>query len=162
MAARITETRGETTAASAGWISEVRDIEDAYLNDLRELLTPAQRANPATVAAVDEALADSTQQTLHRLNVAVTCLVLGVGICLLLGLFTRLAALGGIVFLAMVMASQPPWVEGAHLDFFYYQLVEIAALIVLLASAAGRWGGLDFFLRALAGKCCGRKETASS
>jgi hypothetical protein len=28
-------------------------------------------------------------------------------------------------------------------------MVEIAALAVLLASGAGRWAGLDFFLRAL-------------
>ena len=59
----------------------------------------------------------------------------------------------------MVMASQPPWVEGAKLDVFYYQLVEVAALVVLFASAAGRWAGLDFILRTLMGKCCGRKRT---
>ncbi len=61
---------------------------------------------------------------------------------------TRLAALGGIVFLCMVISTQPPWVPGAVTTMFYYQLVEIFALGVLLASGAGRWAGLDFFLRA--------------
>ena len=32
---------------------------------------------------------------------------------------------------------------------FYYQLVEIAALLVLLRSGGRAWAGLDFFLRAL-------------
>ena len=41
-----------------------------------------------------------TKRKLHRMNVAVTCLVIGVGVCLMLGLFTRLAAVGGIAFLA--------------------------------------------------------------
>jgi len=57
------------------------------------------------------------------------------------------------------MATQPPWVEGANTTVFYYQLVEVAALVVLFASAAGRWAGLDFILRALAGRCRGRRET---
>jgi len=157
--ARIVEKRAETKAASNAWIAQVQDIERGYFNDLRGLLTPEQAANPTVVESVDDALADSTQRTIHRVDLAVTCLVIGVGVCLMLGLFTRLAALAGIAFLVMVMASQPPWVEGAKLDVFYYQLVEVAALVVLFASAAGRWAGLDFILRTLMGKCCGRKRT---
>jgi uncharacterized membrane protein YphA (DoxX/SURF4 family) len=157
--ARIEEKRAETKAAGNAWIAQVRDIERAYFNDLRGLLTPEQAANPTVVESVDAALSDSTQRTIHRVDVAVTCLVVGVGVCLMLGLFTRLAAAAGIVFLVMVMASQPPWVEGAKLDVFYYQLVEVAALVVLFASAAGRWAGLDYIIRTLMGKCCGRKGT---
>jgi uncharacterized membrane protein YphA (DoxX/SURF4 family) len=158
--ARIDEKRAETRAASNAWIAQVRDIERAYFNDLRGLLTPEQAANPTVVESVDDALADSTRRTIHRVDIAVTCVVIGVGVCLMLGLFTRLAAVAGIAFLVMVMASQPPWVEGAKLDVFYYQLVEAAALVVLLVSAAGRWAGLDFIIRALLGKCCGRTKVA--
>jgi uncharacterized membrane protein YphA (DoxX/SURF4 family) len=44
---------------------------------------------------------------------AVTVLTIGVGICLLAGFFTRLAAVAGALFLLSVIASQPPWVTGA-------------------------------------------------
>jgi hypothetical protein len=58
------------------------------------------------------------------------------------------------------MASQPPWVEGAATQFFYYQMVEILALFVLFVFAAGRFGGLDYLLHGLYRRCCPR-NTAS-
>jgi uncharacterized membrane protein YphA (DoxX/SURF4 family) len=146
--ARIVEKRGETTAATGGWVDQVRALESSLTADLRSVLTAEQAANPDMAAKVDLALGDAQVRNLHRKDVAITCLIIGVGACLLLGLFTRLAALGGIAFLCMVIATQPPWVPGAVTTVFYYQLVEIAALGVLLASGAGRWAGLDFFLRA--------------
>jgi uncharacterized membrane protein YphA (DoxX/SURF4 family) len=123
---------------------------------LRSLLNAEQAGDPAVNAQVDSILADAADVKLHRMNVAVTGLIIGIGVCLVLGLFTRLASLAGILFLGAVMATQPPWVEGANTTVFYYQLVEIAGLVVLFASAAGRWAGLDFFIRAALGKCCGR------
>ena len=93
------------------------------------------------------------------MNLAVTGLTIGVGLCLLVGLFTRLASVAGAFFLLSVMATQPPWVAGANTQFFYYQLVEFAALLFLAAVAAGRVAGLDLFLHALWSKCCGKKST---
>jgi uncharacterized membrane protein YphA (DoxX/SURF4 family) len=104
------------------------------------------------VNAVEDALGDAQERKLHQQSVLVTCVILSIGACLLLGLLTRLAALAGIVFLCLVIATQPPWVPGAITTMFYYQLVEIFALGVLLVSGAGRWAGLDFFLRALWGR----------
>jgi uncharacterized membrane protein YphA (DoxX/SURF4 family) len=152
---RIKEKEAETTAASAGWIAQVRNIERGLHADLRQLLNAEQVDDAAVVAQYDSALADKKDIQLYRLNLAVTATIIGIGVCLMLGLFTRLASLLGILFLGSVIATQPPWVVGADTTVFYYQLVEIAALLVLLASAAGRWAGLDFFLR----KCCGRKES---
>lgn len=149
LGARIDEKRAETKAASAAWISQVRDIEFTYKSDLRGLLTAEQEETTATAEAVDAALVDANAQKLHRLDVVVTCVVTGVGVLLMLGLFTRLAALVGIGFLLSVIATQPPWVPGAVTLVLYYQLVEIAALVVLFASAAGRYAGLDFIIRAL-------------
>jgi uncharacterized membrane protein YphA (DoxX/SURF4 family) len=156
---RIAEKEAETTAASAPWIAQVRNIERGLNADLRRILNAEQVEDPAVVAQYDSLLADKKDVQLHRINVAVTCLIIGVGVCLMLGLFTRLASLGGIAFLVSVIATQPPWVVGADTTVFYYQLVEIAGLLVLFASAAGRWAGLDFIIRALLGKCCGRKES---
>ena len=91
------------------------------------------------------------------MNLAVTGLTIGVGLCLLVGLFTRLAAVVGALFLLSVMATQPPWVPGAETTYFYYQLVEFAAMMLLAAAAAGRVAGLDFILHGLWSKCCGTK-----
>jgi uncharacterized membrane protein YphA (DoxX/SURF4 family) len=156
---RIAEKEAETTAASAAWIAQVRNIERGLNADLRRILNAEQLEDPEVVGQYDSLLADTKDVQLHRLNVAVTCLIIGVGVCLMLGLFTRLASLGGVAFLVSVIATQPPWVVGADSTVFYYQLVEIAGLLVLFASAAGRWAGLDFIIRALLGKCCGRKES---
>jgi uncharacterized membrane protein YphA (DoxX/SURF4 family) len=156
---RIKEKKSETAAASAAWIEQVRTIERGLNHDLRQVLNAEQAANRGITEQLNSILADADDVRMHRINVAVTCVVIGVGVCLILGLFTRLASLAGILFLLAVIATQPPWVAGAKTEVFYYQLVEVAALLVLFASAAGRWAGLDFFIRGLFGKCCGRKES---
>lgn len=150
--ARIVEKRGETTAASGGWIAQVRELQEGLYDDLRGVLSAEQATNPNMVNSVEDALGDAQERKLHQKSVLVTCVILSIGACLLLGLLTRLAALAGIVFLCLVIATQPPWVPGAITTMFYYQLVEIFALGVLLVSGAGRWAGLDFFLRALWGR----------
>ncbi len=80
-----------------------------------------------------------------------------VGVLLVLGLFTRVAAVAGAAFLLSVIASQPPLVIGA--SDTNYQIVLLLALLVLAAVGAGRWGGLDFFLGLCCRKCCGSRTT---
>jgi uncharacterized membrane protein YphA (DoxX/SURF4 family) len=121
------------------WVRQVETFERDYLSDLRAIL----RGNEATADAADKALAPSHEREMRTINLAVTILTLSVGICLLLGLFTRLAAVVGALFLLSVIASQPPWVNGASPT--YYQTVECAALFVLAGTGAGRWAGLDYF-----------------
>jgi uncharacterized membrane protein YphA (DoxX/SURF4 family) len=77
-----------------------------------------------------------------------------VGVLLVLGLFTRVAALGGAAFLLSVIATQPPWIAAAADT--NYQIVLLLGLLVCAAIGAGRWGGLDFFLGLLWNNCCGR------
>jgi uncharacterized membrane protein YphA (DoxX/SURF4 family) len=146
---RITEKQAETKAATAGWVAEVKSLEADLDADLRAGLDAEQASNPALLDQFAVAVADPKEQKMRTVNTVVTCAIIGIGACLILGLATRLAALGGIVFLVMVMASQPPWVAGAKSDVFYYQLVEVAAFFVLFVVGAGRWAGLDFILRAL-------------
>lgn len=156
LASRITEKQAETTATGNAWIAQVLSIEQAYRNDLRQLLTKSQAENPSVTSQVDAALQTENDRKLHFMNVAVTIVVTGVGVLLMVGLFSRLASAVGILFLLSVMATQPPWVPGANNPVFYYQLVEIGALAVLFATAAGRWAGLDYLIHALLG---GRKES---
>ena len=79
-----------------------------------------------------------------------------VGLLLILGLFTRLAAIGGIGFLLMFYFATPPFVgyfysvptEGTYL-FVNKNLVELGALVVILLTGSGRFAGLDRLLHLL-------------
>ncbi len=81
-----------------------------------------------------------------------------VGACLILGLFTRPAAIAGGLFLLSVCLSQWPLAYGATPIF--YQGVEMLALFFLAAIGAGQFAGLDFILGGLWRVCCGRKSAA--
>jgi thiosulfate dehydrogenase (quinone) large subunit len=88
-----------------------------------------------------------------------------VGVLLILGLFTRLSALGAIGFLVMFYACNPPFVgyfyslpsEGSYL-IVNKNLVELAALIVVLVTGSGKFAGLDVFVHKLIGR--GSKKAA--
>ena len=72
---------------------------------------------------------------------------LTIGIFLILGLFIRPTTLVAGLFLASVVSSQLPGFPGVAP--VYYQVVELCAVIALFATNAGRFAGLDFFLRQL-------------
>ena len=76
-----------------------------------------------------------------------------VGVLLILGLFTRLASLGGIGFILLFYLCNPPFVgyfysiptEGSYL-IVNKNVVELCALVVILVTGSGRFAGLDLFL----------------
>ena len=72
---------------------------------------------------------------------------IAVGLLLLMGLFTPVAALAAAGFLGSVFLSQypPPTGPGSS----NYQLIECMACFVLASTGAGRFAGLDFFLHLL-------------
>jgi thiosulfate dehydrogenase [quinone] large subunit len=79
-----------------------------------------------------------------------------VGVCLILGLFTRLASLAGIAFILLFYLCNPPFVgyfysiptEGSYL-IVNKNLVELCALVVIFATGSGRFAGLDRILHGL-------------
>jgi len=82
------------------------------------------------------------------------------GICLLLGLFTRLGCVMGVVFLTMFYVSYPPWsfMPGVSTptDSNYLlvnkNVVEALGLLVVMAFPTGRFAGLDSLVYPLFGK----------
>jgi uncharacterized membrane protein YphA (DoxX/SURF4 family) len=88
-----------------------------------------------------------------------------VGLCLILGLFTPLAALGGAAYLAMFYLSMPPWpglpvgkaAEGHYL-FVNKNLIEMIACLALASTPNGLWLGLDALLFGRRG----RKQAAAA
>lgn len=79
-----------------------------------------------------------------------------VGVCLILGLFTRLASLAGIGFILLFYLAAPPLIgyfyaipsEGSYL-IVNKNLVEAAALVVILLTGSGRFAGLDRIVHGL-------------
>jgi thiosulfate dehydrogenase (quinone) large subunit len=79
-----------------------------------------------------------------------------VGLLLILGLFTRLASIAGIGFILLFYLCNPPFVgyfytiptEGSYL-IVNKNLVELAALFVILVTGSGRYAGLDRFVHLL-------------
>ena len=72
-----------------------------------------------------------------------------IGIALILGLFTRLASVAAALFLVLFYLSNPPWIgvqfmagEGSYM-IVNKNLVELAAVMVLLAFPTGVIWGLD-------------------
>ncbi len=157
---RISQKSLELKASPRKWVGTVTTFDQEYVNDLRDLLTEEQ-AVTSLAERVEQALTTPKQKRLDQMNLVVTCLIVGVGVCLLIGFCTRLAALAGAAFLLSVMATQPPWVPDAMTTVFYYQFVEFAALLLLAAVGAGHWAGVDSIFYCLWSKCCGTKASKS-
>jgi uncharacterized membrane protein YphA (DoxX/SURF4 family) len=149
---RIEDKENELWAKAAPWLADVKTLDAQLAADLNSLASDAQLARgPLEIA-------DRSKP--GAIDTTIKFLVVGVGILLIVGLFTRLAAAGGILFLGSVIATQPPWIPSANTQFFYYQMVEILALFVLFVFAAGRFGGLDYLVYGLCRRCCPPKSDA--
>jgi uncharacterized membrane protein YphA (DoxX/SURF4 family) len=149
-----------------GWLRQVDAIWDRYEREMNDIAhagkldvagdVTSQRdyygyyklQRPGTVG-VSSALADNVLPWFTFL----------VGALLVLGLFTRVAAVGGAAFLLSVIATQPPWMAAAADT--NYQIVLLLGLFVCAAIGAGRWGGLDFFVGLLWNNCCGNKQAVN-
>jgi len=95
-------------------------------------------------------------QLLDKANLITMYGLTAVGMLLILGLFTRLAALGGIGFVLLFYLCNPPFVgyfysiptEGSYL-VVNKNLVEVGALSVILLTRSGLFAGLDRILHGL-------------
>lgn len=138
----------ELMSKSTPWIAQVESIEDSYYGDLRSLLDSSQRAR-----------GDWNEQPnlLARMDMVVIWFNIAVGGCLIVGLFTRLAAFSGAIFLITIIGAQPEWPtiyppappSSGHALLVNKEFVEMLTLFALATTHVGRWGGLDFFVHYL-------------
>jgi thiosulfate dehydrogenase (quinone) large subunit len=76
-----------------------------------------------------------------------------IGFGLIVGLFTRISSILGMILLLLYYLSQPPFIglesalptEGSYL-IVNKTVIEMAALLVLFAFPSGQYAGLDLFL----------------
>jgi uncharacterized membrane protein YphA (DoxX/SURF4 family) len=91
-----------------------------------------------------------------------------IGICLLLGLFSRTACLAGALLVLSFYLAMPPWpglpesprAEGHYL-VINKNLIEMLALLALATTASGKWAGLDGLFRFLKRKNYRKNEEKS-
>lgn len=120
-----------------------------------EVATPEQRERAGPYVAPWTPLDQVNALTMYGL--------VAMGICLILGLFAPLAALGGAVFLGQIYLSMPPWpglppnpmAEG-HYFIVNKNLIEMIACLALVFIPTSFWIGLDAMLF---GRFFRRRET---
>lgn len=135
---RLAANQSTLAGEARGWLADLKELEGDYDTALRALVNPAQRSQYPMARS---------SNSIDLVDGVMTYAILGIGLLLLLGLFTRLACLAGAAFLLSVVMMQPFWVSDALPT--YNQYVEMFALLALATTAVGRWGGLDFFLHSL-------------
>jgi uncharacterized membrane protein YphA (DoxX/SURF4 family) len=142
-----------------GWLADLDGMGEEYHMALWNLLDDDQQARGMIRTPLNDAdaLPFATPIAVtwsDLLDFGVTWGLTAIGVCLMLGFCTRLAALGGAGFLFMVVLVQMPWptiyppppeVVG-HALLVDKNFVEMIAMIFLATTAVGRWGGLDYFV----------------
>lgn len=156
---RLWERQQTLRAEVSVWLNELDAMGERYKLALFNLLTPEQKAKGMLRVPLCETqrlpvpipfVATRSQ----ALDLLVTYSLTAIGLCLMLGFFTRLAALGGAIFLAFIVMTQWPWptvvpptpeIVG-HALLVDKNFVEMVAMLALVALPVGRWAGLDYFL----------------
>lgn len=141
---RVADKRRELAAMAAGWQADAAAIGEKLVAAWDEPLSAADRMR---------ATAARPPSPLWKADRFVSWSLVTIGACLVLGVLVRFNAMGGVCFLASIIASQPFWITGAQAT--YDQWVELAALLVIATMPSGGWTGLDFFLRSWcpSGRC---------
>jgi uncharacterized membrane protein YphA (DoxX/SURF4 family) len=126
----------------------------AFVNDpVEELAVQAQQfATVPQLAAGPFAAPPSPSAWIDRfIKVGLTAM----GVCLLLGLFTPVAAVAAAVQLLMFYLASPPWpglpaaTLGGHYLYIDRNLVEMFAALAIAATGSGKFAGLDAYLPVL-------------
>ncbi len=149
---RVAKKRRELSGQASGWMAEAASIGRQLEATWDAELSAADRGRVTDAAP---------KTSLWKGDRFVSWSLVTIGACLVLGLGVKFNAIGGAMFLATVVASQPFWIPGAQAT--YAQWVEMAALLAIAALPAGGWSGLDYFLPSWCPFArCGRTTRQSS
>ena len=145
-----------SVASLAGQTETIRSEWNAKLNPVLSQIDLIWK----NYEAAQNAMANQDQAAIHPvirmgvprnqlidtsiLNRVVPYFDMTIGVCLMFGLFTPVAALAAAGFLGSVFLSQFPPATGPGST--NYQLIECMACLVIAATGCGRYAGLDFIL----------------
>ncbi len=137
---QVDSIRSDRQKKLRAWTSEVVGIWDSLEDQINSLTVDAQSEMPRYEI---HRPFDQEQSKVKVINQVIPWFDTIVGVLLILGLFSRLASGAAALFLASVIATQPPFIPGTEPTYFY--AIELAACLVIFATSAGRMGGLDYF-----------------
>lgn len=120
-------------------MEKVEDIWNQYENRLNAVANSTQRKAVGPFRLVKPGQSQISTQLVDKI---IPIFDMVVGILLMIGLLTPLASVLGAMFLLSVVLTQMPGFPGTAPT--YFQAVECVALLVLAATDAGRYAGLDF------------------
>jgi len=126
-------------------LARIDTIGGALHEAVLKLATDDQRAASGPLTVPRSSLDWINDLTMYGL--------IAMGLCLMLGLFTPMAALAGAVFLGQIYLSMPPWpglppnpMSEGHYFIVNKNLVEMLALLALVFIPTGQWIGFDAFV----------------
>jgi uncharacterized membrane protein YphA (DoxX/SURF4 family) len=156
------EPRGTSAAPAKAEVEMLVDAAAVFASDFSALAEGHDPAGPFRESR-NPLHWSRTEQLSTLLSYGLTA----IGLCLLLGLFTRLSALAGAAFMLTVVLCQPSYPgvyppdlpQMGHALLVNKDFVEMIALLVIASTSLGRWTGMDFFLhhciiRPLGHCCC--------
>ena len=121
-------------------VGPVQALEQELFTSAEELLSVEQLAT-GPVAPAASPIRSINLRTMWGLTIF--------GLLLMLGLFTRLSALGGAALLTLFYLAMPPWPGVQEIPSIEHNLfvnknfVEMVALLAIAAMPSGKWFGLD-------------------
>ena len=154
----------ETNPGSMSYERERAQVARKDLDkDRRELVAPLDAMGGALEGALVKLATPEQSQAaasfkppatqIDQINTTTKYAMVILGSCMILGLFTPVAALGLVWFLAMFYFSLPPWPgipsppnsEG-HYWIVNKNLIELLGCLVVASTPSGLWVGLDALL----------------
>ena len=148
---RVADKERELAGQKNGWMEEANAVGRELVSAWNEPLSAEERR-------IADTAVEPTR--LWKADRFVSWSLATIGACLVIGIFTKFNAVGGVFFLLSVVASQPFWLPAAQVT--YDQWVEIAGLLVLASMPLGAWAGIDAFLMPILKKYCPLKICCNS
>jgi len=136
----------ELQAKRRSLVGPVQALEKDLMEDADKLLTEEQFALGAAPAAVTE-MTHINNRTMWGLAIF--------GFLLMMGLFTRISALGGAALLSLFYMAMPPWPGVQEIPSIEHNLIvnkvliEMIALLAVAAMPSGKWFGVDAIVSSL-------------
>ena len=138
--------------AAEGDRRELVKVVDSWTDSLRDALAAIAKEDPKRLEEAGPYKPEPPWTTLAMVDLLTMWGLTAVGLCLILGLFTPLAALGGACYLLGFYLSMPPWpglpegITEGHYRYVNKNLIEMLACLVLASTPNGLWIGLDALL----------------
>jgi uncharacterized membrane protein YphA (DoxX/SURF4 family) len=122
-------------------LNDIDKINDEFETRINALATPSQTEQGKKSVAFR--LPSDSPIDVKVIDKIIPIFDMSVGILLIVGLLTPIAALAAGLFLASVVLTQFPGSYGSQPT--YYQAIEMMACFFIAFADAGRFAGLDFF-----------------